>query len=427
MARTVRDSRLETRAARDRLALGKVQWKTITPKLLHLGYKRKRKNETGQWVVRHYLGLDGDGVGRYSTTTIGPADDHADADGQSILSYAQAQKIALEMNPSARRVGALTVAEAMSDYVAWLKAHRTIGKRVEQRVAMYIAAKLGNTRVADLTTDQIQKWHEAIAESPAPLRTARGMPQNYRAAITKDQKRARKSTANLMLAILKAGLSRAWQAGLVEDNKAWARVKPFSKVIKARARFLTVGEAQRLLNAADESSGFRNLLHAALLTGCRYGELGRFCVEDFQNKKLHIRESKSGKARWVRLTEEGVSFFESLTVGRAKNTLMLPHRIASGNYREWRESEQREPMEEACSRAKIEPITFHGLRHTWASLAVMAGVPLMVVADNLGHANTRMVEAHYGHLTQSYMDDAIMAGAPRFGAVEKTNVRALRK
>lgn len=37
-------------------------------------------------------------------------------------------------------------------------------------------------------------------------------------------------------------------------------------------------------------------------------------------------------------------------------------------------------------------ITFHGLRHTWASLAVMNGVPLLVVAKDLGHRDTRMVE-----------------------------------
>jgi integrase len=46
----------------------------------------------------------------------------------------------------------------------------------------------------------------------------------------------------------------------------------------------------------------------------------------------------------------------------------------------------------------IPPINFHGLRHTWASLAVMNGMPLLVVAKNLGHSDTRMVEKHYGHL-----------------------------
>jgi hypothetical protein len=45
----------------------------------------------------------------------------------------------------------------------------------------------------------------------------------------------------------------------------------------------------------------------------------------------------------------------------------------------------------------------------------MNGVPLMVVAKNLGHADTRMVEKHYGHLADSYVADAIRAGAPRYG------------
>ncbi len=56
----------------------------------------------------------------------------------------------------------------------------------------------------------------------------------------------------------------------------------------------------------------------------------------------------------------------------------------------------------------------------------MNEMPLMVVARNLGHVDTRMVEKHYGHLAPSYVKDAIKAGAPRFGLVEKTNVQALR-
>ena len=42
-------------------------------------------------------------------------------------------------------------------------------------------------------------------------------------------------------------------------------------------------------------------------------------------------------------------------------------------------------------------------------------MPLLVVAKNLGHRDTRMVETHYGHLAPSYVADAIRAGAPRFG------------
>ena len=73
-------------------------------------------------------------------------------------------------------------------------------------------------------------------------------------------------------------------------------------------------------------------------------------------------------------------------------------------------------MADAVRRARISPaVSFHALRHTWASLAVMAGVPLLVVAKNLGHASTAMVEKHYGHLAPSYIAEAIRAGAPRFG------------
>jgi hypothetical protein len=61
-----------------------------------------------------------------------------------------------------------------------------------------------------------------------------------------------------------------------------------------------------------------------------------------------------------------------------------------------------------------------------ASHAVMNGVPLMVVARNLGHTDTRMVEKHYGHLAPSFIADAIRAGAPRFGAGADVKVVPIR-
>ena len=55
----------------------------------------------------------------------------------------------------------------------------------------------------------------------------------------------------------------------------------------------------------------------------------------------------------------------------------------------------------------------------------MNGVPLLVVAKNLGHTDTRMVEKHYGHLAPSYVSDAIKAGAPRFDVSSESNVTAI--
>jgi integrase len=98
-------------------------------------------------------------------------------------------------------------------------------------------------------------------------------------------------------------------------------------------------------------------------------------------------------------------------LGKTGDALLLVKSDGS----QWGKSHQARPMGDACSRAKIKPAaSFHILRHTWASLAIMAGAPLMVVARNLGHADTRIVERHYGHLAPSYIADAIRAAAPRF-------------
>ena len=59
-----------------------------------------------------------------------------------------------------------------------------------------------------------------------------------------------------------------------------------------------------------------------------------------------------------------------------------------------------------------------------ASLAIMAGAPLNVIAGNLGHADTKMVERHYGHLAESYRAKIMRETAPSFG-IEKSNVATI--
>ena len=121
------------------------------------------------------------------------------------------------------------------------------------------------------------------------------------------------------------------------------------------------------------------------------------------------------------MTEEGQEFFKQLCAGRAGYEIML--RKESGAP--WGDSNQQLPMRKACERAKIIPaVGFHQLRHTWASLSIMNGTPLFVVAKNLGHRDTTMVELHYGHLAQSYITDEIRKGAPRFGMV-KGNIKSI--
>ena len=51
----------------------------------------------------------------------------------------------------------------------------------------------------------------------------------------------------------------------------------------------------------------------------------------------------------------------------------------------WQQSEQKRPMDAACETAGVEGVTFHILRHTFASHAVMAGMTIEVLAKQLGH------------------------------------------
>ena len=77
--------------------------------------------------------------------------------------------------------------------------------------------------------------------------------------------------------------------------------------------------------------------------------------------------------------------------------------------------------------AWTEAIGFHILRHTHTSHLVMGGAPLQVVAHNLGHSSTAMIERHYAHLSPSYIADAIRAAAPKLGIATPGKVVRLNR
>jgi integrase len=288
------------------------------------------------------------------------------------------------------------------------------------RADVFIRPQLGKARVAALTTDRLRGWRDQIANSAPRLRTRDGEKQKYREINGEDAKRARRATVNRTWTVLRAALNHAFREGKADNDLAWRNLKPFRSVDAARVRYLTIAEAKRLINACDPA--FRPLVEAGLQTGCRYSELCRLQVCDFNPDvgTLAIRQSKGGKARHVVLTDEGKALFEQLTAGRSGTEPMF------GKL--WDKSHQNRPMREAVDHAKIRPrISFHGLRHTWASLAVMNGVPLIVVAKNLGHSDSRMVEKHYGHLSETYVASEIRKRAPRFGVKASAKVRAISR
>lgn len=414
MARKVRDKALDSREARRKLeARDRCYWRTIE-RGLHLGYRRIN-NAAGTWWARHYLGNR-----QYETEKLGIADDLSDPDSVAVLSYWQAQSKARDRmvqraHTAAGKLGPYTVAAAMEDYLKFLETEGRGAHTVRDahyRANALILPTLAQMEVSALTSERLRKWRDEQVKARPRVRTKKGHPQKHRDIDGDDAKRARRASANRTWTVLRAALNHAFQNDMVSSDHAWRKVKPFKKADGARQRYLQIAEARRLINACEPD--FRLMVQAGLQTGARYSELARLTVADFNADAgaVFIRQSKSGKSRDVTLTDEGIRFFQQLCAGRAGNEIML--RKADGTA--WGFANQVRPMAEAVKRAKISPpISFHGLRHTWASLAVMNHVPLIVVAKNLGHSDTRMVEKHYGHLAKNFITDVIRAGAPRFG------------
>ena len=319
--------------------------------------------------------------------------------------------------------GAFCVRDAIEDYLRHYA--RRGGKSIvatSHAVEAHILPVLADIRVDQLTARRLRDWHAGIAESAPRLRAKAGAAEPRTRPIDPgdpEAVRKRRATANRVLTVLKAALNHAYREGRAASDVAWRRVQSFREADAPRVRYLSQADARRLVNAADPE--LRPMVQAALLTGCRYGELAALRASDFDSEAgiLTIRATKGGKPRHVVLTEEGIALFASLTLGRGPDQAPLSRADGTG----WGRSHAQRPLHDACRAARITPpVSFHILRHTYASHLVMAGAPLQVVAANLGHAETRMTEKHYAHLAPSYVAGVIRATMPKLGIVEHANI-----
>lgn len=431
MARVRRHQDLGSREARRRLKTRHEPYWLVLERGLSLGYRKSP--EGGAWILRRYDAARR----RHIEERVASADDHRDADGADVLDFGQAQRkvLAEAHQKSMHASGKLyTVADAVADYVGFLRHHRKSADDTQVKLKAYVLPQLGTKRVTELTPADFETWlgwalkRRRLRKARRPGPKTEPISQGKESAeaggkAPGEQQRRRKATLNRVIAALKGCLNYACETGKVSSANAWAGLKKFRAADSARLRWLTVDEATRLQNAC--SSQFRSLVRAALLTGCRAGELMALRASDFDphSRTLLIADSKSGKPRRVPLTDDGVALLETVTAGRVSDELLFRRADDSPWYR----VAIIRAMHTACSAANVNPpATFHALRHTYASHLVQGGVPLLFVASALGHRDTRMVEKHYGHLAPSHVADAIRAALPSFGSEQPSKVRRLR-
>ena len=139
MARRIRESILDSRDARAKLKVGgKPYWRSIGSGL-HVGYRKGK--DARRWVARIYVGS-----GQYVVESIGHADDFADADGVSTLTFWQAQDLARQLAAKrtakgGQRMGPYTVGDAIKDYLEHI-AEKPSCYEVHKRLTAYVPPSL---------------------------------------------------------------------------------------------------------------------------------------------------------------------------------------------------------------------------------------------------------------------------------------------
>jgi site-specific recombinase XerD len=244
-----------------------------------------------------------------------------------------------------------------------------------------------------------EKFGHRVAESITPAEIG-----DWFAAMT-DEREWAPATINRY----RAAMSKAFKLGIQNRkiNSNPARLVPQRKEPAGKIRFLTEDEERRLRAALKDRPLCIPQLDVALHTGMRKSE--QFSVTwdqvDFAQKYIHLSTTKNGSDRYVSLNSEALRVLRKLKETHAR--LRLPADLTL--FVSWQKKPMSDPREwfaAACEEAKIENVTWHTLRHTFASRLVMAGVDLKTVQELMGHKTIAMT-ARYAHLSPEHKLSAL--------------------
>jgi len=152
-------------------------------------------------------------------------------------------------------------------------------------------------------------------------------------------------------------------------------------------------ETNKFLSAIKEHPRYPLFL-LSLTTGMRAGEILPLTWEDVNLKEnvIHIRNSKTPAG--IRSIDISPRVSEVLSGLERNGGLVFPSRF--GNVISTPNAGR--ILEGLIIKAGVRRITFHGLRHTHASIMLARGMELKEVAERLGHSNTITLQKTYAHV-----------------------------
>jgi integrase len=272
----------------------------------------------------------------------------------------------------------------------------------ESKLRLYVLPKFGHIRMADISTQALQSYHNHLKVKLSP------------------------ATANRHLSLLHRILSLSVQWGYLEKNVCTG-ISKFQENNKHQ-RFLSNDEIRHLFSAADyDENGYAAAyIKILLLTGVRRSEgLGmkwEHLQLDGPKPMWYVPHTKSGKSRYVILNPMSVQILNELPKVQGNPYVFV------GKIQGQPLHNPIKAFKRIIARAEVEStFRLHDLRHTHASLIINNGGTLYDVQSALAHANSSISE-RYAHLSEatrqktSYALSNVVAGAIGKTRVKTKNV-----
>jgi integrase/recombinase XerD len=217
----------------------------------------------------------------------------------------------------------------------------------------------------------------------------------------------RSATAARMFAVARKFCTELVKAGYFVRNPCDG-VRTIQTDDETPHTVLTEDEAEKLLSAPDIATlkGMRDyaLLLLLVRVGLRREECAALNQADLQmNQKHHVaivQHGKGNKRRTAKIPVDVQREIETWLAARAEAGIEIDavfSSIARGNHPKAKRLRATDIYEIVCKYAEavnIEGLTPHGLRATFITLCIEAGVPLTKVQYAAGHADPRTTERY---------------------------------
>jgi integrase len=213
------------------------------------------------------------------------------------------------------------------------------------------------------------------------------------------------------LAIVRQVFNFARRNDLFVGDNPVGKVK-MPKFDNRRTRFLTHAEADRLLDALREvSTETHDHVLMSLQTGMRAGEVWSLTWGnvDLDRGILTLLDTKNGRSRPAYMTGPVKAMLNARRPANPDpSALVFPGR-GGVKIRQASDAYDRAVAKLGLNDGitdKRQKVTFHTLRHTFASWLVENGTDLYAVKELLGHSDFKMT-ARYAHLGQNTLQAAV--------------------